>query len=354
MTQGENYEAHEKQVNGEKQNDVEKRCEEDLVELNMTKTMTCESENPGLNQNNRNKPQIVEKFDEPENENFDKSIKTDLSNGNQNHNLSRNEAPLSRNEAPLSQNEAPLSQNEAPLSQNKTPMSRNEAPLGPQKANLTSPERWKTLSRNEAPLKKSDLIEQVKELKELVSTLTEENSNLKLKTKELTTLNEDLTACIEQNKKTPVPKTNLEINNRHEKTMTISTDEASHAIGKNGRNVKEMENTHMVKITSKRNGTNCTMKITGSNEDVQSTYEEILRLLKSTKSKPTVVCRYFLGGKCWFGDKCKFRHPTSTAPNRPPEINTTKKPERNMNQTQYARTEIRHTPKDRNIFSYLE
>ena len=46
---------------------------------------------------------------------------------------------------------------------------------------------------------------------------------------------------------------------------------------------------------TKRNGTNCTMEITGRNESAQRTYVEILSLVKY---------------------KCKFRRPTSTTPKR--------------------------------------
>ena len=159
-------------------------------------------------------------------------------------------------------------------------------------------------------------------------------------------------ANLSQNKANP-SQIEATINNRNEKTMAITIDDAKHAIGKKGRNVKKLESNHRVKITSKKCGNRCIMKITGNSEAVQRTYSETMKTINSAKNKPTAVCRYFLDGKCWYGNKCKFRHHTSTTPRRDHGENNRDAPEMRTNQTPNTWRGIRHTAKEGNIFSCL-
>ena len=135
--------------------------------------------------------------------------------------------------------------------------------------------------------------------------------------------------------------------------MAITTDDAKHVIGKKGRNVKKLESTHRVKITSQRCGNKCTMKINGSREAVQRTHEETLTMINRARNKPTAVCRYFLEGKCWYGDKCKFRHHTVRTPVKTNGENNSETPETKTYLTRNTWKGIRHTAKNGNIFSHL-
>ena len=87
-------------------------------------------------------------------------------------------------------------------------------------------------------------------------------------------------------------------------------------------------------------------------EDKQWNAETRISLHKEPKESSN--CRHYLRGKCWYGERCKFKHPdiTPVKQRKTPENSTNKPLESGMRpKTTIEETET--TPYDNNMYIHL-